>query len=295
MTAYAHRTLCAVLALLVVLPAAAAAGPVRVAVSIPPLAWFVQQVAGGAAEADILLRPGDSPHTWEPTPQAVARLAEADVFLCAGLGFERGLRERVAAMPGRRRIAGPLAPGGAHDGHGHDHGHHHHHEPGGLEADPHTWLGPDGAAAFVDTVAAVLGAGGIDVTAGRNRALALIAAADSTAASLLAGCRGRAFLVFHPAYGHFAARYGLVQIALEDEGREPGPRRMAEITDLARERGVGAVVVQPQMSRRAAETVAGALGVPVLVLDPLAPDWDANYVRIARALAGALDAAGEAP
>lgn len=292
MIAYARRTACAALALLVALPAVAAEAPVRVAVSIPPLAWFVQLVDGGA-QVDVLLRPGDSPHTWEPTPQSVARLAEADVFLCAGLGFERGLRERVAAMPGRRRIAGPLAPGGAHDGH--DHGHHHHPETGGLETDPHTWLGPSGAAAFVDTAAAVLGALGTDVTAGRAAALARIASADSTAASLLAACRGGAFLVFHPAYGHFAQRYGLVQIALEDEGREPGPRRMAEITDLARQRGVRAVVVQPQMSRRAAETVAGALGVPVLVLDPLAADWDANYVRIARALAGALGAAGEAP
>ncbi|HPF71837.1 MAG TPA: zinc ABC transporter substrate-binding protein [Candidatus Krumholzibacteria bacterium] len=275
----------AALALLLCLPAVAAAAPVRVVVSIPPLAWFAGHVGGAGVEVASLLKAGDSPHTWEPTPQAVARLAEADLFLCAGVGFERGLRRRVAAMAGGIRVAGPLPPAG----HDHDHGDGHGDD---LADDPHTWLSPAGASAIADTLARVLGPSHADVAAGRARTEARIAEVDSAAAALLAGCRGRAFLVFHPAFGHFAARYGLVQLAIEDEGREPGPRRMAEITDQARQRGVRAVVVQPQMSRRAADAVAASLGVPVIVLDPLAPDWDANYLRIAAALAAAL---GDAP
>lgn len=55
---------------------------------------------------------------------------------------------------------------------------------------------------------------------------------------------------------------------------------------------MGAVVVQPQFSRRAAEAVAASLGVPVAVLDPLAQDWDTNFTHIARTLAGVLGRPG---
>jgi zinc transport system substrate-binding protein len=234
----------------------------------------------------VLLGPGDSPHTYEPTPRQIAGLADADLFLAAGVPFERGLRPRVAALPGGPRVAGPLAD--AHD-HGHDHGHDHDHDDG---LDPHAWLSPAGAAAIGDTVAAALLRllpGQADaVAAGRARLQARIDAADAAARAARADRRGGVFVVVHPAFGHFAAAYGLQQLAIEAGGHEPGARRLAEVTTVARDRGVGAVVVQPQFSRRAAEAVAASLGVPVLVLDPLAPDWDANYVHIARSLAGVL-------
>ncbi|MFO7609751.1 MAG: zinc ABC transporter substrate-binding protein [Candidatus Krumholzibacteriia bacterium] len=282
----------AAVACLALLPAAAGAAapadPPRVVVSIPPLAWFVGEVAGDLVEVSVLLGPGDSPHTFEPTPRQIAGLADADLFLAAGVPFERGLRPRIAALPGGPRVAGPLA-----DAHGHGDAHDHAHGDG---LDPHAWLSPAGAAAIGDTVAAALLCLLPDqadaFAAGRARLQQRIAAADAAAQAALAGRRGGIFMVFHPAFGHFAAAYGLQQLAIEAGGHEPGARRLAEVTTLARDRGVGAVVVQPQFSRRAAEAVAASLGVPVLVLDPLAADWDDNFVRIARALAGVL---GRAP
>lgn len=267
---------------------AAADRPLQVTVSIPPLAWFVEQVAGDLAEVTVLVGPGDSPHTYEPTPRQMARLAGSQLFLAAGVPFERGLRPRIAAMPGGPRLAGPLADG---PDHGHDHSHDH---ADGL--DPHTWLSPAGAGAIGDTLVAALGRLLPDhaerLAAGRAALQERIDRADAEARAALGGRSGGVFLVFHPAFGHFAAAYGLQQLAIEDQGHEPGARRLAEVTNLARAAGVGAVVVQPQFSRRAAEAVAASLGVPVVVLDPLAQDWDTNVAHIARTLAGVLGRPG---
>ena len=123
------------------------------------------------------------------------------------------------------------------------------------------------------------------IAAGRAALQVRIDDADAEVRRRLADRRGATFLVYHPAFGHFAAAYGLEQLAIEDDGHEPGARRLAEVTELARARGVGAVVVQPQFSRRAAEAVAASIGVPVVELDPLAPAWDLNLTTIASTLA----------
>ncbi len=284
----APRALAALVLLAPALPAPAPAAtaadaPVRVVVSIPPLAWFVHGVAGDLAEVSVLLAPGDSPHTFEPTPRQMAALAGADLFLTAGVPFELVLRSRVDALAGGPRIAGPLADAEQ------DHGH-------AAELDPHTWLDPAGAAAIADTAAAALTrlrpAEAARFAAGRAAVLARIAAVDRQVRTILQGHEGGTFVVFHPAFGHFAATYGLEQVAIQDHGHEPGARRLAEVTDLARARGVGAVIVEPQFSRRAAEAVAASIGVPVVALDPLAADWDANLVHVATVLAGVLGRPG---
>ncbi|MCP4574355.1 MAG: zinc ABC transporter solute-binding protein [bacterium] len=272
-------------ALLVAVAASATAAPaLRVIVAIPPQAWFVERIAGDHAEVSILLASGDSPATYEPTPRRMAVLEGADLFLAAGVPFERGLRPRIAGLSNPPVIAGPEAASG-----------HFHHD--GL--DPHTWLSPAGAAALADTVISALialrPAHQAEFTLRRTELGRAIAAADTTARAVLADHAGGTFVVFHPAFGHFAAAYGLQQVAIEQDGHEPGARHLAEVSTLARERGVGAVVVQTGFSRRAAQAVASSLDVPIVELDPLARDWDANLIRMATALARVLGHGRSAP
>jgi zinc transport system substrate-binding protein len=100
--------------------------------------------------------------------------------------------------------------------------------------------------------------------------------------------KGREILVFHPAFGYFAERYGLTQRAVESEGKEPGPRQLAALIDTARERGVRVVFVQPQFSRSSAEKIAEAIGGAVVPMDPLASDYLANLERMATEVRKAL-------
>ena len=68
-------------------------------------------------------------------------------------------------------------------------------------------------------------------------------------------------------------------------GHEPGPRHLAEVIEKARASGAQSVVVQPQFSRKSAETVAAAIGAEVVVLDPLAAEYEINLLHLARTLA----------
>lgn len=261
-------------------PHAAATGPVRVTVSILPQKWMVEQVGGPDVEVMVLVGPGHSPATYEPTASQMARLLDSDVFFSAGVPFENGLLPRL-----QRQKDGPLIRGPRHAA-GHNH----------TELDPHVWLAIGGGGAMLDTVRAALTtlapdrAGAWLVRGGeaKNRLLQ----SHAKAKELLADCASGEFFVFHPAFGHFAEAYGLVQIAVEDHGHEPGPRHLAEMIERARASGARAIVVQPQFSRKSAEAVAREVGAEIVVLDPLAADLPANIEHIARTLAGVLGCGG---
>jgi zinc transport system substrate-binding protein len=271
------------LALACGLPAAARAqAPVRVAVSIPPQKWLVAQVTGPAAQVSILVEPGRSPENFAPTPRQVADLQGADVYFSAGVAFELGLLPRLEAMPGDLRVAGRRPVSEKHGTEGGD-------------EDPHAWLDPREAAAFADTVCRVLSelrpAQAAAFAQGRDALKAQLAALDTELAAKLAGCRGREFYVFHPAYGHFAARYGLRQVAVEEHGHEPGARHLAETIDRAKAAGARTILVQPQFPQRSADAVAKAIGGRVLVADPLEPDYPAGLRHLADVLQEALGCA----
>jgi len=265
---------------------AVAADVVQVTVSILPQAWFVDQIGGSRVEVSVLVGPGHSPATYEPTPRQMAFLEGADLFLAAGVPFEQGLVPRIRSLSPGPVMAGP-EPG--------DHGHHH-------EIDPHTWLDPIQAIAMADTISRHLQALDPDHADEFRQRFEILAGdlhrLDDRIRGELTPYRGRSFLVFHPAFGHFAAAFGLIQVSVEDDGHEPGPRHLAEVIDRARAAGAKSIVVQPQFSRKSAETVAKAIGAEIVVLDPLAADYPRNLLEIALTLAArfaAEDAAPEKP
>jgi zinc transport system substrate-binding protein len=256
--------------------AASGAGPLRVTVSILPQVWFVEEIGGDLVEVSVLVGPGHSPATYEPTPKQMAGLEQANLFLAAGVPFENGLVPRIRALPEAPVVAGPES---GHHAHGHDH-----------DTDPHTWLDPAQAKAMADTIGTrlqVLSPDNAALFETRCRELKQrLTRLDGQAGEILSPYRGRSFIVFHPAFGHFAAAYGLVQVPVEAGGHEPGPRHLAEVIDRAKASGARSVVVQPQFSRKSAETVATAIGAEIVVLDPLASDYESNLIHLARTLAG---------
>jgi zinc transport system substrate-binding protein len=92
-------------------------------------------------------------------------------------------------------------------------------------------------------------------------------------------------MVFHPAWGYFADTYGLQQISIEVEGKEPGPRSLARLINNARAQGVKTVFVDGRISHKHANTVADAIGGRVVTIDPLAEDYEQNLRQVARILA----------
>lgn len=256
------------------LPAWVAAEPLRLAVAVAPLAWLVGEVGGDQVQVQTLVRSGQDPHGFEPTPGQLSGLQRADAYLALDLPFERAWLPRVRAAHPALRVV-PLRGASR-----------------GLQMDAHLWTDPRNMIAMSHQVAALLGqlrpseVNGFD---DRQHALAeRLAELDEVLAQGFAAAPGRVFLVHHPAWGHLAARYGLTQLAVERDGKEPGPRAMAELAGRVAALSIDTLFVEPQASEHLAHGLADSLHLRIVPLDPLAADYPANLRRVGRAIAAAL-------
>jgi len=273
-------------------------GTVPVVVSIRPQKWLVEQIGGEHVEVIVLLAPGGDPHTYQPTDAQISRVVQASVYFRVGVPFENGPwfravagSEKLDVVDTRQGIrlremeADRHAHGPPPDHHTSDHGDHDHH--GGR--DPHIWTSPRLLKTQAQTVAATLCELAPEHSDAFRRNLAALESkldeVDAAIRRKLAGYQGRAMFVFHPAWGYFADEYGLRQVAVELEGKEPTDRELTELQQLARREGIRVILVQPQISGQSAEAVARAVGARVEVLDPLAEDLPAELLRAAEVLA----------
>lgn len=256
-------------------------GKVSVMVSILPQIWFVEEIGADDVVVEAMVGPGHSPATFEPTTKQMVRLQAASAYFSAGVPFEQGLLPRISANDDAPPVFGPRPAFDHHHDHDHSHG-----------MDPHTWLDPVQAMAMADTIGRVLAQ-----LAPEKAELFLSRTADlknklkilhEEIGTILEPVRGQTFYVFHPAYGHFAKAYGLHQVAVESDGHEPGPRQLAKIIDQITENQARFIVVQPQFSKKSSSAIARATGTEILVLDPLAPQYDVNLRFIASTLASTL-------
>ncbi len=266
----------------------AAETPLRIGVSIAPQAWLVERLAGQPVEVEIMVRPGQSPATMDPTPRQMAALARVVTYIRIGVPFERGFikrlrrnRPQLPIVDQRQGVALLTRNGRAL-------------KPGAdpSAADPHIWLDPGRLSRQANTVARALRdlaprrAAAIETR--RRRLVAEFDRLDRRIGRLLGPLRGRSLFVFHPAYGYFAAAYGLVQVAVQTGGKEPSARQLARLIERARRAKARVIFVQPQYSRKSAELVAEAIGGAVVELDPLAPDVLDTLRQVAERVAQAF-------
>jgi zinc transport system substrate-binding protein len=92
---------------------------------------------------------------------------------------------------------------------------------------------------------------------------------------------GFRFMVFHPAWGYFARAYGLEQMPIEIEGKNPKPAELQALITHARQNHIKVVFVQPQFSTKSASLVAKEIGGEVVFANPLAEDWLGNLRIVA--------------
>jgi zinc transport system substrate-binding protein len=270
----------------------ASAGPMHVAVSILPQKFFAEAIGGEHLRVQVMVRPGFEPATYDPTPRQLAELAQAKLYFAIGVPFERTWLPRFqAANPhmrtvetqrGIRRRAMDAGLGTDADAS--------HESP-----DPHIWLSPPLVRIQAMNMLAALVTADPGHADDYRRGYAGLARTINRVDDAILGSLTTAalehvrFMVFHPAFGYFAAAYGLTQIPIEVEGKKPGPKQLAVLIQTARKDGIKVVFVEPQFSQKAARTIADAIGGTVTPVDPLAEDWTRGMGAIARALHDALE------
>ena len=304
------------LLLLLLVPAVTLAEPLRVFASVIPIQTFVAKIGGEHVDARVMVRPGFSPHTYDPTPQQISALSEAVLYVLTGVPFEKAWMERIRSANPQMQLLDAregitLRKMEAHAHGEHAHGSRHHDESGpehakvgqraydqhagesDHEQDPHVWTSPvlvtQMAGRIRDKLTELAPDHAIDFARNHDALVAELSALDGELHALLDPLPNRKFMVFHPAWGYFADSYGLTQVSIEHEGKEPGARGLAALIEQAKQERIKVVFVQPQFDKRSATQVAQAIDGAVVAVDPLAADYTENLRRVGRQFAQALE------
>lgn len=253
-------------------------------VSIPPLKSLVEAIVGDDFPVEVLVPPGASPETFEPTPRQYVAVNRARRLFQIGLiDFERNLVAKIAD-PAKVVDLGTasgveLLTGCCSHGHPDSHGHHGH----ARGVDPHLWSSPRALQGMAAAIHAAILADHPDsarYTQNYERLRTELAALDARTAERLARSGVRTVLVYHPALSYYARDYGLRQIAIEEEGKEPSARHLAALIRRARAEGIDRILYQIQFPRSSVEAIAADIGAEAVVFDPLAEDAIGNIDRI---------------
>ncbi|WP_319522840.1 metal ABC transporter solute-binding protein, Zn/Mn family [uncultured Desulfosarcina sp.] len=286
---------------------AAAADKLPVFVSIVPQKFFVQQIGKDLVDVQAMVQPGASPATYEPKPRQMAALSGAKIYFSIGVPFEKAWLDKIAAANPQMTVVHtddgiekiPMAAHHHHEDHAgkdgeekhhaddHEKGHHGH-----TGLDPHIWLSPPLVRIQARTITTALQTADPahrDVYDANFRDFAgRIDQLDNDLRDTLAGRFGMSFMVFHPAWGYFAHAYGLKQMPIEIEGKDPKPARLQALIEHAREHNIHVIFVQPQFSTKSAELIAREIDGQVVAANPLAEDWMANLRQVADKFKAAL-------
>jgi zinc transport system substrate-binding protein len=266
-------------------------GSIRAFVSILPQAYFAERIAGDYAAISVLVGPGQSPATYDPSPKEIAQLSVADVYFRIGVPFETRLVSKINRMLPNLNIVETRADIELRriESHIHD-DNEHSHEQGAP--DPHIWLDPSLVKTQAGTMCNELKHldPGHAETFEKNLTVfhSELDSLDRAIDSILKPFAGMPMYVFHPSYGYFADRYGLAQVAVESEGKEPGAKQLTELMQQAKADGARAIFVQAQFATKTAEAIARELNIDVVRLDPLARDYMHNLMEMARRIAEGL-------
>jgi len=281
-----------------------AADPVPVYVSIVPQKYLLRQIGGDLLDVHVMVDPGANPATYEPKPRQMARLSRTRAYFSIGVPFEKTWLKKIRAANPEMEVIHTdsgidkiqMQRHMLSDSEGVPPPQTHTKKPipfqSGRGLDPHIWLSPPLMKVQARTVLSALQK--IDAVHAHLYAVNyadFISRIDTLHARLkriFAGHQGLRFMVFHPAWGYFARTYGLKQIPIEIEGKDPKPAQLKTLIEYARKMKIKVIFVQPQFSTKSAKLVAREIGGKIVFADPMAADWMANLDKIANKFKAAI-------
>jgi zinc transport system substrate-binding protein len=258
-----------------------------VTVSIAPFKYFVENIAGDDFKVNVMVPAGANPHIYEPFPEQINKLRRSVAYISNGyLGFEMTWLDRFyeTNRTMKRLSLGdriePLVSG-------------HHHEGEHVEgADPHYWVSPKCAMIMATSVFDFL----CELNplqkqkyeANYQTLLSEIKNIDEKAKEFFSTVKNRSFMIYHPNLGYLARDYGLEEISVEYEGKEPPPSRITSLIDRARKDGMKTIFVQREYDTKNARAIAGDIGGVIRIIDPLSEEWQKATMDIITAVHDSL-------
>lgn len=291
MKKYSYLLLCVLISLLSACQSAPKTAGKTVYVTIEPLRYVTEQIAGSDWQVISMVPAGVSPETYDPTPNQLVGLSDCQAYFAVGdLGFElqwlSRLQENAPNVHFYRTSEGiELLEG-----------HHHHHHDGEEEdaeeeetgVDPHVWTTPRNLQQMAKQVCKAFqeldGEHAMDY---QQRLEQLQEQINHTDAQIRAICQQgvqRHFGIYHPSLTYFAHDYDLEQVSIEEGGKEPSPAKLKELVDHCKEHGVKTIFIQMEFNTKNAEILAQEVGAQLVTINPLNYDWNQEMLHIIEAL-----------
>ena len=278
---------------------------ISIVVSLTPLQEFTEKIGGDKVSVSVMVPPGASPHSYEPTPDQLVNVGKAKMYVKVGSPVEFELTWLGKIISTNRNMSVVDASDGIklikmeyeHDHEGEDHHEdvpkEHNAEEHGEGYDPHIWVSPKNAIIMLDNIYKALIS--LDpknegyYTSNKEAYVKELKALDSEIQKALSGKKSRMFMVFHPAWGYFAKDYGLEQIPIEEEGKEPTAKGIQNLIDQAKEHNIKVIFASPQFSTKSAEVIAREIKGRVVLIDPLEKDYIANLRKLSQAFSEVME------
>jgi len=262
---------------------------IGVAVTILPQAEFVESVGGKKVDVTVMVPPGASPHTYEPTPSQMVALSRAKMYTKVGSGveFELVWMDKLTDT-NKKMLIVDCSKGielremaGEHEGERHS------------ALDPHIWMSPVNAQIMVRNICDGLVQVDPDNRAyyeqNRDAYLQKLTKLDQDIKGSLSGVTNRILMVYHPAFGYFAKEYNLTILPIEEEGKEPTPAGLAHLIEQAKKYHIKVIFASPQFNPQSAKVIAEAIGGKVVFINPLAREYILNLRALLGELAQAME------
>lgn len=260
----------------------------NVVVSIVPLQEFVENVGGEKVSVTVMVPPGASPHAYEPNPAQLMKVSKAHMYVKIGtpIEFEIAWLGKILSMNSTMHVCDAsigidLIAVSQDDEHKQS------------NVDPHIWLSPQNTRIMVNNIYdALIAINGDNEQYYRTQRDAYCAELDSLhrrVEQMLQKKKKRQFMVYHASWRYFARDYGLEQISIETDGKEPTARNMEYVILKALEHNIRIIFVSPQFSTKSADVIASEIGGTVTSIDPLAKDYVTNMEKVARSLSAAME------
>lgn len=251
-------------------------GKKTIYVTIAPLRALVEEIVGEDYNIEVLVPKGASPESFEPTTKNLIALNDAEqIFMIGLINFEQSLTNSVKESgrvvnlsEGIELIAGSCS----HCSHAHAHG-----------IDPHIWTSPRALKHMVNTIGTAMQTIAPDSIKYRDNADKLIDKLDALnvlCSSKIEANNVDAIMIYHPAFTYYAHDYGIEQISVEQDGKEPSPRQLTMLVEKARKHNISKLLIQPQYSKDKLRALALECDAKVVEVDPLSEDIIAEIERV---------------
>jgi len=253
-----------------------------VALSIPPLEYFLKEIAGKNVDAFVVVKPGFSPATYEPKPSDLKKIAKANLYFAIGVPFEKSYLKRFKNVNKNLKIIFlqkganfiTLSKKGGKKGKG---------------IDPHIWLSPKEVKNTI--LKNILNAfiaqdKQNEKLYTKNYLLAIkkINKLENKIKIILQNVKNKNFAVFHPQWGYFARDYSFVQIPIESEGKDPSIKEMIRVIKTIKKKKIKTIFIQPEFSSKMANLIAKETKAKVVPISALDKKWDQVLLKFAKAL-----------